>query len=351
MSFNVKVLKAAHGDCILISGVFDDGIFRNILIDGGPSKAYEYRQFKGELFNELSKINKQQQVIDLLIITHVDDDHIGGLLKGFKNDGLLSLLTKKVWFNSGKLINEYFNQQENENLIVLNDSGEVGYTSIRQGVDFEEIIERKGIWDKNIIMASDIIHIFGIKFTFLSPNEDQLSKLLGKWEKEQPNSLTSSTHTDYDKTLLELIESDIFEEDNTIHNGSSLAFIFEYKNKRALLLGDARDSVIVNNLKKLLKLGESNRFDLIKLSHHGSKYNTSIEFLRIVDCDKYIISTDGSKHGLPNKVTLARVYSVKPMASIFFNYPNVIDSKIFKKCELEDLENKKFNILDGTIEF
>lgn len=354
MSFQIKILKAAHGDCVFIRGIFEEGIPRNILIDGGPSKAYKYRQYKGELLKELEQIKSSNQVVDLLILSHVDDDHIGGLLSGFKSDGLLAQLTKKVWFNSGKLIFEYFEKEpDNSNLIAMNnnDSASDGFTSIGQGVTFESYLEAKNIWDKNLILEGQEKIEFGIKFSFLSPTEEKLKKLLVKWEKERPESLTSSRNTDYDKTFSELLDSDEFQDDNSIHNGSSIAFIFEYGERRILLLGDAHDSVVVESLKNRIESGESNKFELVKLSHHGSKYNTSTDFLNLIDCDNYVVSTDASKHGLPNKTTLARIYASNPKANVFFNYPEITKSKIFTSNELTELAGTEFTISSSDTVF
>ncbi len=217
MSFQIKILKAAHGDCIFICGLFEGGIPRNILIDGGPSKAYKYRQFKGELLKELESIQSSNQVIDLLILSHVDDDHIGGLLSGFKSNGLLAQLTQKVWFNSGKLIFDHFDKEpDDSNLLVMGNiaPSDDGYTSIGQGVTFESYIEDKNIWERSLIIEGQEKTEFGAKFSFLSPTEDKLKKLLVKWEKERPESLTSSRNTDYDKSFSELLVSDEFKEDN-----------------------------------------------------------------------------------------------------------------------------------------
>lgn len=354
MSFQIKILKAAHGDCIVIRGIFDGNIPRNILIDGGPSKAYKYRQFKGELLKELESIQSSNQVIDLLILSHVDDDHIGGLLKGFKSDGLLTQLTQKVWFNSGKLIFDHFDKEPDEsNLLAMGNvepAGD-GYTSIGQGVTFESYIEDKNIWERNLILEGQEKKEFGAKFSFLSPTEDKLKKLLIKWEKERPESLTSGRNTDYDKSFSELLDSDEFQEDNSIHNGSSIAFIFEYGERRILLLGDAHDSVVVESLKNRIESGESNKFELVKLSHHGSKYNTSTDFLNLIDCDNYVVSTDASKHGLPNKTTLARIYASNPKANVFFNYPEIAKSKVFTSSELTELAGTEFTISSSDTVF
>ena len=270
MEFQLKILQAYHGDSILIQGDFD-GQPRNILIDGGPAKTYQYDIYLGELKKTLQNIKDKGQRIDLLILTHVDDDHIGGLLSAFDNEGLLSQLTDKVWFNSGKLIFEYFDKPpDTSNLVYLKGNntaiGEERATSIGQGVDFESVISESGIWHQELILAGQVHEEFGVKFTILSPTEDKLKSLLTVWKRKSSESLTGRGAGDYDNKFDVILDNDNFQEDGSISNGSSIAFIFEYNDKSVLLLGDAHNKVIVNSLKDL-GYSEQNRIkvDYVKL--------------------------------------------------------------------------------------
>jgi hypothetical protein len=341
MEFRFKVLQAGHGDSILIQGDFD-GQPRNILVDGGPSKTYQYGVFPGALKKELQKIEQNGQRIDLLILSHIDDDHIDGLLCGFRNKGPLQRLTDKVWFNSGKLIFEHFNKPfDGSNLVYLpgNNSvvGEETLTSVSQGVNFESVIESQGIWDRKLILAGQELVEFGIKFTILSPTEDKLQRLLTEWKRKSPDSLTASKKSDYDEKFDEILLNDHFEEDRSKSNGSSIAFIFEYNDKKLLLLGDAHNEVIVKSLKDL---GHDDKnpleCDYVKLSHHGSKKNTSYELLNLLKCQNFIFSSNTDIHKLPNKTTIARIAKYQPEANLLFNYPNIIEDYIFKN-DLESL--------------
>ncbi len=343
MEVQFIVLPASHGDSILIKGPFD-GQNRNILIDGGPSSAYEYRRRPKELKKTLEQIKDDGERVDLLVLSHVDDDHVGGLLAGFKNGGLLEELTDMVWFNSGKLIFEHFDKNyDQRNSIEFEatntDEDSFNLTSIRQGVKFEEYISGLGIWKEEIVQAGMLIELFDVKFKILSPSPEKLEKLMTKWEEEDPDSLTAGHGNDYDKSIDELLENDMFSEESSVHNGSSIAFIFEYDGKRILLLGDAHNDVIIESIKDL---GHSPldplKVDYVKLSHHGSKYNTSPELLKLISCNNFIVSTDGRKHGLPNKLTLARIIDEYEGVNIFFNYPGIIKDKIFSAEELSELE-------------
>lgn len=339
----IKVLQALNGDSILLSFTDNDKRNRNILIDGGTKNAYETRLrprgiADGDLKLAVNQIKTAGEKIDLLILTHVDDDHIGGILHWFEKDDEAVSLIERVWFNSGKLINEYFQSENTEdNLLVLR-KGDRRRTGINQGVTFEKLIEENGIWDRRIIKETDSVESLGFNFTFLSPDAVKLSKLLSKWEKEAPTSFTSKRANDYDKTLLELVKTDEFEEDGAVHNGSSIAFVLGDGAKNFLFLGDAHPSCVVASLKKLGFSKENPlSVDLVKVAHHGSKGNTSYEFLEMIDCDKFIISSNGGVHNLPDKLCLARIINAKPGCTIYFNYPEKIE-EIFSERDFEDFE-------------
>lgn len=341
----IKLLKAFNGDAILIS-FKESGTPRNILIDGGVPATYvqkgkigklEY----GELRETVDKIKDNNEKIDLLVLTHVDDDHIGGVLKWFEKDKEAHKIIGKVWFNSGRLISEYFDEQEiAENLLEI--PIESTLTSIEQGVKFEDYIETKGIWDRNIVIALGCFKYLGIKFKILSPSSDKLKLLLGKWEKEKPESLdTSADKNDYGLTLKEHITKDKFKEDPAIHNGSSIAFIMTFEKMNFVFLADAHPSVVVNSLKAFGYTKEKPlNAELVKISHHGSKANNSVEMLELIRTNKYVISTNGDKHAHPNKQFLARLALVNGNCEVYFNYPEQIEH-IFSEDDYTDFQNFK----------
>ncbi len=344
-----QVLKSKAWRCTFLISWEYDGRVRNLLIDGGPKAAYVSQGRPKEVQKALDRLKQRGERIDLLILTHVDDDHIGGLLEGFKHNGLLRGLTDEVWFNSGSLIDQAFGQPIDESHLLEFDMVRTGtsadnQTSIKQGVNFESVISELGIWDKQLVEAGSCLNFHGASITLLSPTREKLKSLLIKWEKETESNETSAATKDYDLSFDELLADDQFNGNTSIHNESSIALLFEYEGQRLLLLGDASDDVVVNSI-RALKNNEGHFYsednplevDYIKLSHHGSQYNTSPDFLRMIKSKHFIISTDGSSHGLPNKRTLARVAKAHPNATFLFNYPNLIN-KIFTATELLLLE-------------
>ncbi|MGL5489270.1 MAG: MBL fold metallo-hydrolase, partial [Shewanella sp.] len=108
MSIKVRILSANHGDCILVTHEDSDGVF-NLMIDGGNSATFKWgtaQRHKGALCVVLDELKEKGQCIDLAILTHIDDDHIGGFLNAFKATGYLNEMVKSIWFNSSRLITD-----------------------------------------------------------------------------------------------------------------------------------------------------------------------------------------------------------------------------------------------------
>ena len=343
MHLDINFIKALHGDAILVK-VSDENCSVNILVDGGPSRAFKARQpgFPGdaELSAVLDDIRAKKQVIDLLIMTHVDDDHIGGIISAFEHPDYLPALAKSVIFNSGQLIHTEFNLPPYPSNNIRGNFKNSKKTSIKQGVTLESFIDGRGIWIKKLFRQGDNHSLGKIKFFFLSPNDENLKTLSGKWEKEKKSPNTGKYSTDYSKSYNELIKKTEFEGDSSIHNGSSISFYAEIGEKKIMMLGDAFSATVEEGLEKL-GYNEHNpiQVDLVKISHHGSQKNTSCALLRTIRSKKFIITTNGSQHGLPNKLTLARIHKIHPNATIYFNYPEMIN-KIYSSNEILALGSK-----------
>ncbi|HEX8377671.1 MAG TPA: MBL fold metallo-hydrolase [Pedobacter sp.] len=346
----IKFLKAFNGDSIWLSFLEKD-IPRNILIDGGTGNTYKTTStIKGELFKAIQEIKESGQFIDLLILTHFDDDHIGGVLRWLNKDKEAPKLIKKVWFNSGKEIAKKFKTKENKELdIKIVEGVDDFYTSPKQGIKFEKYLRDNNLWEGTIIEQNIEHQLFGLKFKILSPNKEKLKNLLTLYEK-QKDYFTSGNKFDFQTPLKDFIEEENqpsfkFEEDSSVANGSSIAFIMEYDDKNFLFLADAHPSVIIEGL---VKFGYNNDNPLnvffIKVSHHGSMYNTNKELLEIVRTDNYLISSNATKHGLPNKRTIARIINCNPNAFIYFNYD--LKDRVFSQQDWKDyldFKSKKQN--------
>lgn len=341
----IKFLKAYNGDSILIS-FLENQIPRNILIDGGIGDTYKTTsKVKGDLHKVIEKIREDKQFIDLLVLTHFDDDHIGGILRWLNKDKEAVSLIKKVWFNSGKEIAKKFMSEENKDLdIKIAEETDDFYTSPKQGIKFEKYLRENNLWEGKIIQQGLVCDLFGLKFKILSPNDDKLDKLLKQYEK-QTDYFTIGGEYDFETSLKDFNDEESqpgfkFREDNSVANGSSTAFIMEYENKNFLFLADAHPSVVVEGLNKFgYNKDNPLNVELMKVSHHGSMYNTSKELLEIVKTNSYLISSNATKHGLPNKRTIARIIHNSPSAFIYFNYD--LKEIIFSVQDWKDYPNFK----------
>ena len=107
-----------------------------------------------------------------------------------------------------------------------------------------------------------------------------------------------------------------------VPNGTGIAFLAEFGTKRVLLGADAHPHQI-EAARATLGYGPQNRlpFDLFKLCHHGRKANLSPALLGRIDCTRFAISTDGSRHNHPDPQTIARILKADPgrPKSFYFN--------------------------------
>ena len=351
----IKFLKADNGDSILISIVDSDKNNRNILIDGGIKKTYKTDKGSkgkpefGELKTIIDIIRKNNKFIDLLIITHIDEDHIGGIIKWFDDDENAFKLIKEVWFNSGKGIATFLKQSENKDLEHIINPDKTTVTSLNQGIDFSKYITEKGILFTDIILQGNELKRFGYDFKILSPNKTKLEILLKEWKIKDPDLNTTTKSNDYAKTIKEHLANDIFIEDNAYPNGSSIAFILSKEEDNYLFLGDSHPSVIIEGLNKF-NYSENNKLitKFVKVSHHGSKGNTSVELLKCINSKNYIVSTNGSGDQHPNKQLLSRLIKENEDCNIYFNYKERMEM-IFS--EQDKLDYPNFNPVAITNEF
>ena len=295
----IKIFQVQCGDCISIVYQNKD-IAHSVIIDSGYAITY-HRTLKNEI-----KLLKE---IDLFVITHTDDDHIGGM-KSFISE-YPELPVKQFLYNFSPIdINV--------------SSSNINKKSVDQGIKLRDyLLEFSNVNKESFTIGYTftIGHIIDLKV--ISPSEKSLNYFVEKWEVWENKA---PAKTDY-KTNIEDFNSQGFTKDTSPSNGSSIAFILEIKDFKMLLLGDAHPSILVEGLKHWGYSSENKiKVNYVKLSHHGSEGNISQELIDMIECKNYIISTNGYKSGLPNKKTLAKiVLSRNDLCTNFIhNYENGI---------------------------
>ena len=317
----IKFLKAGTGDSILIHHHS-----HNILIDGGSDSKY--------LLNEIEKIHQKEEFIDLLIVTHHDEDHIKGIIDLLKlvvdgEYGNDNTFIKKVIFNSPRIILGTIVPLKNRLL------------SYRQAHELEELLNKTNVvWEK-YTDKSDPINFDDLRIDFLSPTEEDLEKYIDN----KSVYLASDFRCDW-KSPMPLLEKHINDrsQDTSILNKSSLVIKIECDDKKILLTGDVTPERFEMILNKLSAENENNPtyFDYIKLPHHGSYRSLNKNIIEKISCYNYIISTNSNKYFLPNKRALLKILKFlkrdKEQITFMFNYGEALDN-----LEITEKDKKDYN--------
>ncbi len=310
--FRVHMFPAAHGDALLIEYGQADS-FHSIWIDGGPCKDDKNRELKDKAWLAMQDymINAKTQ-FELSVVSHVDADHIDGMV-ALLNNASQPFQPVDFWFNGWHhLLNDRLGPIEGEFLSTLISERKLSWNGAFGGRAIvcrpNETLPAKPLPD-------------GMKLTLLSPTLKALEALIPRWQADvqkvglTPGQPVSRTHKAWRDRLggnldIEELASKPFHNDSTPSNGSSIAFLAEYKGVSCLFAADAHSSVLESSIDALLtERGlEKLPVHVFKLPHHGSAYNLSPGLLQRIDCRNYLISTNGeSRSHHPNEITLARI--------------------------------------------
>lgn len=337
---NMKIIcyRAKCGDAYHIKYEGDSGTTRNIFLDMGFSKTYS-----SILKDVLLSLLASSQKIDVLFLSHIHNDHIGGTLSLIK-DIQNNVLPKDC---VGCWIYNVPRKYKVDKVVEIEEGELCGIVTADKV--YEHILLNSTDSVSDIIVGESFL-FDGMKVIILSPDKAKLENLRNKYSNNIPlcrNEMDEisvecgSTANDY-STPLNMFDPTSFSEDCSIENASSIAALFEYANKRILWLSDSVPSVVVESL---LKYGysEINKLycDIMLLSHHGSSSNNSLELFKMVEADKYIISSNGiNKYSLPNKETIARIISStrKIPVNIYFNYNDARLIQMFRADNPETLK-------------
>ena len=272
---NIKIgtIRSGKGDCIHIRFVGESGCAHNIIVDSGPAST------SGKFRELIASIKAKSEELDILIITHYDEDHIGGILKtgdlGFKD----------IYFNA------------------YNGRKQSGLLSATQNQRLFKILPEAKM--HNSVLSGDVITLDGATITIHSPSKEQL---LPAMEEMKKADVKLSSVSDWKLSLDELMDKPFKVTDSSIANRASIVFTFEYNSQNLLFCGDA--------LPECIPKGE---FELVKLPHHGSIKNISEEMLSGIQTHEFLICADGSAH--PDKQTVAKLLQRYGKITVMSNYP------------------------------
>lgn len=319
MSVRLEVLKASYGDCIVVTIINGEDLF-TILIDGGTANTYSHKGKKkrienGPLKDKIEELKSKGIAIDLLIITHVDDDHIGGIKQWFESDLPTVDFVKRIWMNDDVEIT--VNKELDNNSA---QAASLKTTMQSQGVSFENQIAK----------GCEVSFDWG-RIIVLAPTAAQHNRIAQDIKAELDNAVDNR----YDVNIKTLLEEKYVCGAVTPENDASIAFLLQTNEGiNYLFLGDANIDTVLGSIKNLKGFDKPIHCKWVKLSHHGSKNNFKPDLFDLVVADNFIISTDGTRHGHPDKEVVAWLVD-KTKANIWFNYPERAN-QIFSKQDKED---------------
>ena len=90
-NLTIEMLPARHGDALWLEWGEPDDRHR-MLIDGGPKSAVDHVR------QRIEQLDPGDRNLDLLIVTHIDLDHIAGVIE-LLEDRSLGLSFHDIWFN------------------------------------------------------------------------------------------------------------------------------------------------------------------------------------------------------------------------------------------------------------
>ena len=350
----IRSYPAKNGDAFLLKAT--DSTFA-MLVDGGYADT-----FQQYIKADLKSLAASGRVLSVVVATHVDADHISGLLSFFRSNGRADapaiIPVREVLHNSLRSLAappRSPTSLTSEDLTLLREIRRRGYPppilptdsiqeiSARQGSSLAEFLRAGGYrWntrDGTLAASGDKLNALrlpNVRLGILGPSRLRLDALKKWWISGiRRFGVTGSleglddvfeflcAHEVADPGVHALASSDgeladVYFPDDSITNGSSISFLLEIGGLRLLFLGDAWAEDIVTALKN----DGPTVFDAIKIAHHGSARNTSPELLGLVDSPHFFIPTNGEGYQHPDFAVLKAIVD-RPATfrrTLHFNY-------------------------------
>ena len=386
MKLTFRTFNCGMGDCIFLILKKEDASY-HIMVDCGS--------LKDDILSFVR--NDLQERIDLLVVTHIDNDHIAGLSTMLEK--LPDLKIGKILFNcyhreqigEQKSLSEKQNEvfEELKHRLPLKEVEATGKASAREAIGLSATILKDerwaAAWGRKLTVAGDEIELDGGygKIKILSPRQEDLEELENQFKKEfwmkfyQDYTQQFVKEEEIYEVLLRIWETTLTEERTakvaytkptgesfvkaademvkpvTLPNRCSIAFVYEYEGHRILVLGDADPNLVADEINATFAEDKPVMMDLIKVSHHGSAHSTTKELIQAADSAHYYF-TGGNKEERPSLETLSRIITAglhgQEKRTLHFNRKNKVVKDVMTLPELVDypceidLENNPYEI-------
>lgn len=322
------MLPGGNGDALWIEYGAETSP-RRILVDGGTDGTWE-----AGLRERIAALPEDERRFELVVVTHVDADHIDGVL-GLMRDSDLGVRCEDFWFNGFRHLPdtplESLGPVEGELLTDVLVSG---------GVPWNEAFGGRAVGVRPDAALPRIELADELTLTVLSPGAEQLARLKPVWREAveaaglDPDRAREPPEEEPLPAGLERLGAERlpdvtalaatpFSSDAAPPNGSSIACLLEHDGRSVLLTADAFPGVLATALDRLLAERGADRLavDALKVPHHGSRANVSDAFLAKLDCRRFLFSSNGAHTRHPHPEAVARTLAAAPPgAELAFNY-------------------------------
>ena len=301
--YTLRVIQADFGDCFILE-FGDPADPKYVLIDGGPREVYR-RHLRGELV----KIQQAGGRIEIAMISHVDTDHVMGVLdlaaeleeqQANGEDSLVEV--GELWLNSfekaiiggtdigSRLAGALATTPDAPALMANTHAALLGIgegNRLRVRALLLGIPINPGFANELVCVDDrpDPIELDNLKLRIVGPTRANLDELQAEWVAWL--DANDDTIAGADPRLLA-------NSDDSIPNLSSIMVHAEADGKTLLLTGDGRSDHLLQGLAAADLLADDGTLhvDVLKVAHHGSNRNATKTFFRKVTADTYIISAN-----------------------------------------------------------
>lgn len=357
MLLTLEALDASEGDCLLL--LYGTATRpRLIMIDGGPAATCKHALLPRlqALHAAFPPPGDAPLAIELLVVTHVDSDHIAGAvaltsrlrqLQAAKVDP--PILIRELWhnrFDAALDSQQVARAIEFVNALPLAERGDDGgVASIAEGGRLHDDATALGVAINaefgDLVARADDAGVEvpcgdGLTLTVLGPARQQLEAFRREWEA----ALRRASPTDGQVTGTDSL-------DTSRPNLASIVLLAESGGRSLLLAGDARGDHILAGLEAAGRLapGGTMHVDVFKLPHHGSCRNNTADLLGRVLADTYVISANG-KHQNPDRATLDRLAAARGNAryTVVCTFPEAAYARV--EGDSADAEERRAALRD-----
>lgn len=345
MITTVEALNARHGDALLLH-YGPEVSPRLVICDGGPSGVYGAALKPRLTALKEARSPTEPLPIDLVIDTHLDDDHIHGLVDLFsqlaeaaEEHRDLPWNVRQLWINQfDALVGGGGSDLVSAAAAVARPDRSVppGMTttgdalavaaSVPQGqalMDYSRklIVAVNGPPLNGLVAADEgggpsVDLGPGLSLTVLAPNRTRIEALHEEWDAILTRAMAKARQTALAEVAAYL--------DQSVYNLSSIVLLARADDATMLFTGDARGDDILRALEAAdLLPGGKVHVDLLKVPHHGSSRNVDQDFFDAVTADHYLISADG-KYGNPDNEALQMILNARQRDEFVLHLTNEI---------------------------